>query len=140
MERLVPKLVLAATALLLLVPSAALAHASPIHVTAHAEFETATQGGFQEVGCLVENVSDEPVLVQITGTVTYADGQTQTLFRPGQPILLEPDGAFVLFIFFAIPEDAALGTATFECSVRALGVQGGVVTERDTATFEVVPA
>lgn len=140
MLRTPARLLLTATALALLLPSAALAQASPIHATAHAEFETAAQGGFQEVGCLVENVSGEPVLVQITGTVTYADGRTQTLFRPGQPILLQPDEAFVLFIFFAIPEDAALGTATFECAVRALGVQGGVVTERDTATFEVVPA
>lgn len=124
---------------LLATASPVLAQASPIHVTAETTGPAQVQPGqAQQVGCLVENTSGENVLVQIHGEVTYADGRTQTIFRPGEPILLGPDEGFILLITFAVPFDAALGTATFTCTVRAVTMGGGVFVESDTSGFEVV--
>ena len=133
-----PALVLA---LLLSLAAPALAESTVVDVSAHASFATVQQGGFQDVDCLIENVSTEPVLVMITAFVTYADGDVQT-FRALQqgPILIEPDGAFFLSIGFAVPEDAALGTATFTCSVRVVGPVAAGETEAAAATFDVAPA
>lgn len=128
-----------AVAFLLLATGPALAQSAALDTFAHASFETATPGGFQEGECGVFNVGTEPVLVQMSASVTYADGREQSVFRPGQPILLGPDEGFVLSIFFAVAQDAALGTATFTCTFRALG-GGGAFVETATDTFEVVPA
>lgn len=124
---------------LLAVASPALAESSVINVTAEATFATVTPGGFQDVGCQIDNVSTEPVLVTIRAFVTYADGTTQDFRALTQgPVLIDPNGSFILFIGFAVPTDAALGTATFTCTVRVLGMAGMGETETATATFEVV--
>lgn len=52
---------LALLAVLLALPQA-VAQTAPIHVSAEATFPTAEPGGFQEVGCLVENTSGERLL------------------------------------------------------------------------------
>lgn len=124
--------------LTLLAPAPALAQAEPIHVTAHIENTTRAQGDVQTADCLVENLSGETILVHFTTFVTYADGTVQN-FRINQPpTVLGPGEGFILRIFFLIPSDAALGTATFTCTVRALGAAGMGFTQTDTATFEVV--
>lgn len=126
-----------ALAALLLVASPALAQAEPIHVTANAAHPTRTPGEIQEGGCQIDNLSGERLLVHFTTYVTYADGSVQS-FRINQPpTVLGPGESFVLLIFFLVPEDAALGTATFTCTVRALGAGGMGFTQTDTATFEV---
>lgn len=127
-------------AALLALPAHALAQAEPVHVAAHASFATVQQGGFQDVDCLVGNQSGERVLVHFTTFVTYADGTVQA-FRINQPPTeIGPDEAFILSIGFAVPRDAAPGTATFTCSVRVLGPAGAGFTEADAATFEVAAA
>lgn len=135
MTRLLSALAIAATALPPAAPSVA---QDPVHVSAHATFATVSPGGFQDADCLVENTSGEPVMVTINLSVTYADGDLQR-FRLNQgPTLLGPDEAFLLSIGFAVPEDAAAGTATFTCDVRVVGAAGGGFTQRAAATFEVV--
>lgn len=137
MNRFVSALALAAAVLLPVGTPAAVAQ-EPIHVTAHATFATVSPGGFQDVDCLVENLSGETILVLISPYVTYADGQLQRFHINQPPTVIEPDGAFILSIGFAVPSDAALGTATFTCDVRAVGSAGGGFRQSDTATFEVV--
>lgn len=110
----------------------------PIHVSARASFATVTQGGFQNVECLIENTSGENILAHITVFVTYADGTVQAFRLQQAPVMLGPGDAFFLSIGFAVPQDAALGTATFSCSVRALGAGGGGFVQTATAPFEVV--
>lgn len=120
--------------------SPVLAQTSPIHVTAHATFETVPRGGFQDVDCLVENLSGETVLAHFTVFVTYADGSVQDFRLNQPPTVIGPNEAFILSIGFAVPSDAGLGTATFTCTVRALGPGGMGAVETDTDTFEVVAA
>ena len=138
MKRFASALALA-TAVFLPAAATPAAAQAPIHVSAHASFATVTPGGFQDVDCLVENLTDEPLLVRITADVTYADGDVQTFRFNQPPTLIDPNGAFLLSIGFAVPSDAALGTATFTCTAQALGVAGGY-RESATATFEVVAA
>lgn len=141
MKNATSKIVASLLLLPLLGTSPVLAQASPVHVTAEASFPTVQQGGFQDVGCRIDNVSGEPVMVLIKAFVTYADGTVQEFRGLTQgPVLIEPDGAFLLFIGFAVPQDAALGTATFTCEVRVVGSAGMGATESATATFEVVAA
>ena len=123
-------------AALLLATAPALAQS--IHVTAATTFPTANPGGFEDVGCRVDNLLNDTIKVQIVGTVTYSNGAQQTILRPGQPQTLPPDTSLITFIFFAVPPDAALGTAMFECAVRATGIPGGAETQRALSTFEVV--
>lgn len=112
----------------------------PAHVSAHSSFATVTQGGFQSSECAVENTSGEPVLAIISPSVTYADGDVQR-FRLNQgPTALGPGEAFILSIGYAVPEDAAPGTATFTCDVRIVGAGGGGFAASASAPFEVVPA
>ena len=136
MKSLVSRLVLG---LVVVALTATAALAQSIHVTAETTFPTASPGGFEEVGCRVDNLANEPIRVQISGTIIYSDGSTQTILRPGQPVSVDLDGSFITFIFFAVPADALRGTATFECSVRAIGIQGGSERQSALSTFEVLP-
>ena len=135
--RTIRKLALA-TILLTFLGTPALAQSNAVDVKAAATFATVAPGSFQDVDCLIENVSNEPVMVLIKAFVTYADGDVQEFRRlTDGPILIEPEGAFFLSIGFAVPQDATLGTATFTCEVRVLGSAGMGETESATATFEV---
>ena len=131
---------LALAALLLLASAPVRAQTEPIPVTADATFPTVSQGGFQDVDCRIDNLSGERILAHITVFVTYADGSVQSFRLAQPPTVLGPGESFILSIGFAVPQDAALGTATFTCEVRALGAAGGGFTASDTATFEVVAA
>jgi len=135
MKRLVTALAIAAAAVL---PAAPAAAQEPVHVSAHASFPTVSAGGFQDADCLVENTSGEPILVLISPQVTYADGDVQRFHLNQPPTMLGADEAFLLSIGFAVPEDAAAGTATFECTVRVVGPAGAGFTQTATAPFEVV--
>lgn len=121
----------------LLLPSTPAVAQDPIEVSAHASFSPVSPGGFQDADCLVENTSGEPVLAIISADVTYADGDVQRFHLNQGPTLIDPNGAFLLSIGFAVPEDAATGTATFTCSVRAVGPGGGGFADSASATFEV---
>ena len=119
---------------------APLAAQDPIEVSAHATFETVSQGGFQDVDCAIENLSGEPVLAIITADVTYADGRVQRFHLNQPPTMIGAGETFILSIGFAVPADAATGTATFECDVRVVGPAGGGFSDSATATFEVAAA
>ncbi|HWL34641.1 MAG TPA: hypothetical protein VNQ77_00470 [Frankiaceae bacterium] len=109
----------------------------PIHVSAHASFDTVSPGGFQSGECAVENTSGERLLVVLSPSVTYADGEVQRFRLNQPPTVLGPGEAFILSVAFAVPEDAAPGTATFTCEARAVGAGGGGFTQTATDTFEV---
>ena len=138
MKRAVITLALS-TALLPFGAAPALAQ-EPAHVSAHTTFPTVTRGGFQDSDCLVENTSGEPVLAIISPSVTYADGDVQRFHLNQGPTALGAGEAFILSIGYAVPEDAATGTATFTCDVRVVGPAGGGFSTSASAPFEVVPA
>lgn len=128
---------LAAAAATCLPASTAVAQ-DPVEVSTHVTFPTAAPGGFQDADCAVENLSGESLLVVIVADVTYADGQVQRFHLNQPPTVLGPGETFILSIGFAVPDDAAAGTATFTCSVRAVGPAGGGFADADTSPFEVV--
>ena len=133
-KRLASALLTGAALLLPTVPATA---QDPIEVSAHTTFATVSPGGFQDADCFIENTSGEPVLVIISPYVTYADGDVQRFRLNQPPTLLGPGDAFILSIGFAVPADAATGTATFTCDVRAVGQGGGGFADSASATFEV---
>ena len=57
------------------------------------------------------------------------------------PGILQPGDGFQLSVFFIVPPDAPLGTATWMCDVNAQGQVHHNLKENEiqTATFEVVP-
>jgi hypothetical protein len=100
--------------------------AGPIEVFAHTEIEVVLPGGFGDVACAVENLTaDTTLTVIIEGRIVYSDGITQTILRRRQPEILAPESTLINFIFFAVPVDAAPGTATFYCTASAARVTGG---------------
>ena len=123
---------------LVLAASPALAQGSPDLITLNTAvgFATSNPGGFNEGTCTVFNNTTGTIRVRLDAQVTYADGTVSRLSNLGQPITLEADQGFELNILFIVPEDAALGTATFQCDASATG--GGHEREIGTATFEVV--
>lgn len=132
------RLALAVAAATALLPFGGTATAQePVHVTTHVSFPQVSPGSFQDADCIVENTSGEPVLAIISPSVTYADGDVQRFHLNQPPTMLGPGDAFILSIGFAVPEDAATGTATFDCTVRAVGPGGGGAVVSDSSTFEV---
>ena len=136
MRRVALLFALVATVLL---PAGASAQ-EPVHVSTHVTFGTVAPGGFQDADCLIENLSGESVLVIINPQVTYADGDVQRFHLNQPPTVIGPDEAFLLSIGFAVPDDAAAGTATFACSVRVVGPAGAGFEQTATSAFEVVAA
>lgn len=134
MKRLVSALAIATAALL---PAAPAVAQDPIEVTAHSTFATVSPGGFQDVDCAIDNLTGESILVLISPSVTYADGDVQRFHLNQPPTMLGPGETFILSIGFAVPQDAAPGTATFTCSVRVVGPAGMGFTDSASSTFEV---
>ena len=140
------RLALLAASILVLAITPALAQTTPVEVFAET-FIAVTQPGFVgEAGCAVENTtSDTTVDILLTGTVTYADGTTDRIIGPFRTTL-EPGMGFVVIPLFLIPEDTALGTATFTCAALVTRIQGGTghgdyphpLQFTDLSTFEVV--
>ena len=120
---------------------------SPIEVLAHTEMSTVHPGGFGDVACAVENLTADTTLgVLIEGTVVYSDGRPQTILRRRQPEILVAGSTLIDFILFAIPLDAAPGTAKFLCTASATRVTGGTdhgdylnpIVDSDRSEFEVL--
>lgn len=98
---------------------------------------TANPGGANEGTVLINNNVNANVRVRLDVRVVFSDGTVQRLTGIGDPGVLPPDGGYFLSVFFVIPTDASLGTATFVADVAA---SSGGLQERETssATFEVV--
>ena len=113
------------------------AAADLVFVSAHTTFPTANPGGADEgTGCF-SNSTTRDVRVRLDVRVRFSDGTVQRLTGISDPGVLPPQGAYELNVFFIVPADASLGTATFECDVTA---QAKSLREREIqgATFEVV--
>jgi hypothetical protein len=110
-----------------------------IRATGAVAAPTANPGGFQDVSCTVDNLSNETIQVQMSAVVTYADGREQAVLRGGQPMPLSPGMSVGAFVYFVVPPDAAHGTAVYQCAARAMG-SGWVESASHASTFEVVPA
>jgi hypothetical protein len=112
---------------------------------------TATRGSFTEVFLVVKNHSnDATVSVNIELELKFADGQPVRPFHLGRDRIhtLGPDEGVGFFLYFAVPEDAELGTASFAASARIGRVTGGddghaqntnPMIASDSIEFEVVP-
>ena len=135
------RILLSCLALAVCVLVATPAAASPadlVSVSSHVTFPTASPGGANEGSCFVANTSNESVRVRLDVRVVYSDGTVQRLRGISDPGVLAPGDAYELNVFFVIPQDASLGTATFVCDVTAQG-QGTRERETASATFDVVP-
>lgn len=110
-----------------------------VFVSAHVTFPTANPGGADEGTCFVSNSVNEDVRVRLDVSVIFSDGSVQRLTGISDPGVLPPGGAYELNVFFVVPPNASLGTATFVCDVRAQASRGQKEREIQTATFEVVP-
>jgi hypothetical protein len=119
-----------------------------LRVYSIAQLESSRQGGFNEVEAGMQNLSeDRTVVAWIVATIVYADGHKDTIMRWRKPMELPPQHGFGAFILFAVPKDAAVGTATMRVTARlvrtAPAEAGGgprlpyIIA---TDTFEVKPA
>lgn len=101
---------------------------------------TAQPNGGNEGVCTVTNATSGPVKARLRAEVVYADGQVSRLTGNFDPGPLEAGAGFELSIFFFIPPETALGTATFRCEVQAqsLDAHGKPEVESGAASFEVL--
>jgi hypothetical protein len=100
----------------------------PVEVAVVSNHPTASRGSFTEVFFVVQNHSNTAtVSVDIELELTFADGRPVRPFHLGRDRIhtLGPDEGVGYFIFFAVPEDAALGQATFAANARIGRVTGG---------------
>ncbi len=123
--------------LLVLAAPAFAADADLVHVTTSVSSPTANPGGANEGTVLINNNTNADVRVRLDMRVVFSDGTVQHLTGISDPGVLPPDGGFFQSVFFVIPPDAPLGTATFVADVAA---KSGGLKEQETsvATFEVV--
>lgn len=124
----------------------------PVETFVTTSFPTAVRGGFSEVFLVVQNHSNaSTVSINIELDLRYADGAAVRPFHLGEARAhtLGPDQGVGFRIFFAVPADAALGTATFRVNARVGRVTGGdgeghrdnpnPMVASDSVQFEVVP-
>lgn len=113
------------------------ADANLVSVSTHVSQATASRGGANEGTVLINNETTADVRVRLDVRVVYSDGTVQRLSGITDPGVLPPGGGFVLSVFFVIPDDAALGPASFVADVDA---SSGSLKELETssAPFEVV--
>ena len=117
----------------------------PIEVSANTDHHTVAQGALMEVFLAVENHSSETtVSVNIDIDLKYAEGGRVKPFNLGsdREQILGPNEGVVFFLFFVVPEDAPLGTATFGVDARVVKGMDGNENPRvasDFVQFEVVP-
>ena len=100
----------------------------PVEVAVVSNHPTASRGTFTEVFFVVQNHSnDATVSVEIELELSFADGRPVRPFHLGRDRVhtLGPDEGVGFFIFFAVPEDAALGQATFAANGRGCRLGGG---------------
>jgi len=124
----------------------------PVETIVNSNFPTAARGGFSEVFLAVQNHSNEStVSVNIELDLRYADGVTVRPFHLGQDRahILGPDQGVGFRVFFVVPADAPLGTATFRVNARVGLISGGQdqghadnpnpMVAPDSVQFDVVP-
>ncbi len=123
----------------------------PVEVIVNTNHPTAARGSFTDVFIVVRNHSNEAdVSVNIDLDLRYADGRRVRPFHLGADRiqLLGPDQGVAFFIFFVVPPDAPLGTATFRVDGRVGRVTGtdddhsqneNPMVASDSVEFEVTP-
>jgi hypothetical protein len=123
--------------------------ASPIDVRVAVFPDVVSPGGIVEAELIVENTTETTtVTVQIEGIITYADGtvdQVTRVKRKGGFALGPGQGLSIALLIF-VPEDTALGEATFSATAKVTKLAGGPkrlnaqrpFVSSDEASFEVV--
>jgi len=123
----------------------------PVEVIANTNHPTAARGTLADVFLAVQNHSnDATVSVNIDLDLRYADGVDVVPFHLGEvrQHTLGPDEGVGFFIFFQVPVDAPLGTATFGVNAVVGRVTGGddrhsdnpnPMVASDSVEFEVLP-
>ena len=108
-----------------------------VQVSTSVTYPSANPGGADEGTVLINNNTNADVRVRLDLRVVFSDGKVQRLTGVSDPGVLPPGGGFFQSVFFVVPADASLGTATFVADVTA---SSGGLQERETssATFEVV--
>lgn len=108
-----------------------------VSVSTHVTYPSANPDGANEGEVLIMNNTNADVRVRLDMRVIFSDGKVQRLTGIADPGVLPPDGGFLQSVFFVIPANASLGTATFVADVAA--TSGGLQEqETSSATFEVV--
>ncbi len=112
-----------------------------VSLAAHVTNPTANPGGANEGACFVSNTTNGSVRVRLDVRVIYSNGKVERLTGIPDPGVLPAGGAFEQDVFFVIPVDASLGTATWVCDVTAQSLvqRNQRETEAQSATFDVVP-
>ena len=108
-----------------------------VSVSTHVTWPTANPGGANEGEVLITNNINADVRVRLDMRVIFSDGTVQRLTGIPDPGVIPPGGGFIQSVFFVIPPDASLGTATFVADVSATSA-GQQEQETSSATFEVV--
>lgn len=99
--------------------------AGPLEVSVQSFTQTAAPGSAVHVGIAVENHAERvSIVTEVRMRVVYADGSVQTI-QPDAPGVLGPGDGFVQFVFFPVPTDAPMGTATVRFSAVVTQVIGG---------------
>ncbi len=123
----------------------------PVETLVFSEHPTAGRGTLTDVFLVVQNHSnDATVTVNIDLDLLYADGNEVQPFHLGQDRehTLGPDEGVGFIIFWQVPADAPLGTATFRVEARVGRVTGSdeghsenpnPMVASDAVEFEVVP-
>lgn len=123
----------------------------PIETQVMTEHPTVSRGTLNDVFFAVLNHSNDTTAeVIIDLDLRYADGVQVQPFHLGadRAQTLGPDEGRLFIIFWQIPADAPLGTATFTVSARVGRLTGGSeghennpnpMVATDSVTFEVVP-
>jgi hypothetical protein len=123
--------------LLLALASVPVFAADLVSVTAEVTHPTANPGGANEGTVLITNSTNADVRVRLNVRVVFSDGTVQRLTGISDPGVLPPGGGYFQSVYFIIPTNASLGTATFIADVSA--ASGGLQeNETASATFEVV--
>jgi len=123
----------------------------PVETLVNTNHPTAARGTLTDVFLVVQNHSNEAtVSVNIDLDLQYADGVPVRPFHLSQnrEHTLGPDEGVGFFIFFVVPVDAPLGTATFGVNALVGRVTGGddghsenpnPMVASDSVQFEVIP-
>lgn len=122
----------------------------PIEVIANTDQPTISRGDLMDVFVAVQNHSNDTTAGAVIDLdLRYADGARVQPFDLGseRAQTLGPDEGIGFFIFWQIPADAPLGTATFRITARVTQLTGGdghedfenPMVATDSVSFEVVP-
>ena len=102
--------------------------ASPIEVRVAIFPDVVSPGGIVEAELVVENTTQAAtVTVQIEGIITYADGTEDQVTRVKRKggFTLGPGQGLSVALLILVPEDTALGEATFSATAKVTRLAGG---------------